>query len=96
MIQQWFPFGQNFWAFRKALRSTGAQSRMLRETKKGKHMEGIVLALFVLKKQFQWPAKTITEPEFKPFNLAALRLPKGGTTRGTNQTRRAALAVSAA
>jgi len=96
MIRQWFPFGQNFWAFRKALRSTGARSRMLRETKKGKHMEGLVLALFVLKKQFQRPARTITEPEFKLFNLAALRLPDDGTTRGTNRTRRPALAVSPA
>jgi hypothetical protein len=70
---------------------------MLRETKKGKIMEGLVFALFVLKKNYQRPAGTIPEPEFMPFNLAALRLPKeNDTIRGTKQTRQPALAVSAA
>ena len=73
---------------------------MLRETKKGKNMEGLVLALFVLKNQYQsqQPARTIPEPEFKRFNLAALRLPKDtvDTTRGVTQNRRPALAVPAA
>jgi hypothetical protein len=73
---------------------------MLRETKKGKNMEGLVLALFVLKNQYQSQrlARNIPEPEFKPFNLAALRLPKDteDTTRGAQQNRRPALAVPAA
>jgi hypothetical protein len=70
---------------------------MLRETKKGKHMEGIVFALFVLKNQYQRQASIIAEPEFKQFNLAALRLPKeDDATRGTKPNRRPALAVSAA
>ncbi|MBV8212449.1 MAG: hypothetical protein JOZ08_04395 [Verrucomicrobia bacterium] len=60
-------------------------------------MEGLVFALFVLKKSYQRPARTIPEPEFKPFNLAALRLPKeNDTTRGTKQAQQPALAVSAA
>jgi hypothetical protein len=60
-------------------------------------MEGLVFALFVLKKNYQRPAGTIPEPEFKPFNLAALRLPtENDTTRGAKQTRQPALAVSAA
>jgi hypothetical protein len=70
---------------------------MLRETKKGKSMEGLVFALFVIKKNYQRPAGTIPEPQFKPFNLAALRLPKDNDTiRGTKQTGQPALAVSAA
>jgi hypothetical protein len=60
-------------------------------------MEGLVFALFVLKNRYQRPARTIAEPEFKPFNLGALRLPKeDDTTRGTKQTRQPAFAVSAA
>ena len=60
-------------------------------------MEGLVFALFVIKKNYQRPAGTIPEPEFKPFNLSALRLPKGNDTiRGTKQNRQPALAVSAA
>ena len=59
-------------------------------------MEGLVFALFVLKKNYQRPAGIIPEPEFEPFNLAALRLPKEDTIRGTKQTRQPALAVSAA
>jgi hypothetical protein len=60
-------------------------------------MEGLVFALFVIKKNYQRPAGTIPEPEFKPFNLAALRLPKGNDTiRGTKQNRQPALAASAA
>jgi hypothetical protein len=70
---------------------------MLRETKKGKNMEGLVFALFVLKKNYERPAGAIAEPEFKPFNLAALRLPReNDTIRGTKQTRQPALAASAA
>jgi hypothetical protein len=60
-------------------------------------MEGLVFALFVIKKNYQRPARTIPEPEFKPFNLAALRLPKeNDTMRGTKQNRQPALAGSAA
>ena len=60
-------------------------------------MEVLVFALFVIKKNYQRPAGTIPEPEFEPFNLAALRLPKANDTiRGTKQTRKPALAVSAA
>ena len=62
-------------------------------------MEGLVIASFVLKNQYQSQrlARNIPEPEFKPFNLAALRLPKDAdTTRGTTPNRRSALAVSAA
>jgi hypothetical protein len=60
-------------------------------------MEGLVFALFVIKKNYQRPARTIPEPEFKPFNLAALRLPKeNDTMRGTKQDRQPALAASAA
>ena len=60
-------------------------------------MEGLVFALFVIKKNYQRPAGTIPEPEFKPFNLAALRLPKeDDKTRGTKQTGQPAFAVSAA
>jgi hypothetical protein len=60
-------------------------------------MEGLVLALFVLKNGYRLPARNIPEPEFQPFNLTALRLPKeNDTTRGTKQTRQPALAVSAA
>ena len=60
-------------------------------------MEGLVFALFVIKKNYQRPATTIPEPEFKPFNLAALRLPKeNDTMRGTKQNRQPALAGSAA
>jgi hypothetical protein len=60
-------------------------------------MEGLVFALFVIKKNYQRPARTIPEPEFKPFNLAALRLPKeNDTMRGTKQNRQPALAASAA
>jgi hypothetical protein len=60
-------------------------------------MEGLVFALFVLKKNYERPTSTIAEPEFKPFNLAALRLPReNDATRGTKQTRQPALAVSAA
>jgi hypothetical protein len=59
-------------------------------------MEGLVFALFVIKKNYQRPARTIPEPEFKPFNLAALRLPKeNDTMRGTKQNRQPALAASA-
>jgi len=60
-------------------------------------MEGLLFALFVLKNNYQRPAGTIAEPEFKPFNLAALRLPKeNDTIRGAKQARQSALAVSAA
>jgi hypothetical protein len=60
-------------------------------------MEGLVFALFIIKKNYQRPAGIIPEPEFKQFNLAALRLPKeDDSTRGTKQTRKPALAVSAA
>ena len=62
-------------------------------------MEELVLALFVLKNQYQSQrsARNIAEPEFKPFNLAALRLPKDAdTTRGATPNRRRALAVPAA
>ena len=60
-------------------------------------MEGLVFALFVLKNRYQRPAKALPEPEFQPFNLAALRLPKeDDKTRGTKQTRQPAFAVSAA
>jgi len=59
-------------------------------------MEGLVFALFVIKKNYQRPVGIIPEPDFKPFNLAALRLPKENDIRGTNQTRQPALAVSAA
>jgi hypothetical protein len=70
---------------------------MLRETKKGKKMEGLVFALFVLKNNYQRPARNIAEPEFQSFNLAALRLPKDDdTTRSQEQTRQPAFAVSAA
>jgi hypothetical protein len=70
---------------------------MLRETKKGKNMEGLVFALFVLKNNYQQPVRNIPEPQFQPFNLAALRLPKEDeTNRGTKQTRQPAFAVSAA
>jgi hypothetical protein len=58
-------------------------------------MEGLVIALFVLKNQYQRPTKPIPEPEFQPFNLAALRLPKDtdDTTQGAKPKRRTALAV---
>jgi hypothetical protein len=71
---------------------------MLRETKKGKNMEGLVFALCVLKNQYQRPARDIPEPEFEPFDLAALRLPKDteNTARGAKANRQPALAVSAA
>jgi hypothetical protein len=70
---------------------------MLRETKKGKNMEGLVFALFVLKNNYQRPARNIPEPQFQPFNLAALRLLKeDDKTLGTKQTRQPAFAVSAA
>jgi hypothetical protein len=70
---------------------------MLRETKKGNNMEGLVFALFVLKNSYKRPATDIPEPEFQPFNLSALRLPKeDDKSRGTKQTRQAAFAVSAA
>ena len=70
---------------------------MLRETKKGKNIEGLVFALFVLKKNYQRPAGIVPEPEFQPFNLAALRLPKDeDTTRGAKPTGKPALAVPAA
>jgi hypothetical protein len=60
-------------------------------------MEGLVFALFVLKNNYQRPARNIPEPKFEQFNLAALRLPKDDDkTRGTKQTRQPALAVSAA
>jgi hypothetical protein len=60
-------------------------------------MEGLVFALFVIKKSYQRAAGTIPEPEFKPFNLAALRLPKqNDSIRGAKQTRQPALVVSAA
>ena len=60
-------------------------------------MEGLVFALFVLKKTYQQPARTVPEPEFLRFNLSALRLPKeNDRTRATKQTRQPALAVSAA
>jgi hypothetical protein len=61
-------------------------------------MEGIVFALFVLKNGYHRPARNIPEPEFQPFNLAALRLPKDtdDVTRGTKANRQPALAVSAA
>jgi hypothetical protein len=60
-------------------------------------MEGLVFALSVLKNQYQRPARTIPEPEFQPFNFAALRLPKDqDPTRGAKPTRKPALAVSAA
>jgi hypothetical protein len=60
-------------------------------------MEGLVFALFVLKKNYQRPVGIIPEPKFEPFNLAVLRLPKeNDTIRGTKQTRKPALAVSAA
>ena len=59
-------------------------------------MEGLVLALVVLKNQYQRPARTIPEPEFQPFNLAALKLPKDtdDTTRGAEPKRRTALAAT--
>jgi len=60
-------------------------------------MEGLVFALFVLKNNYQRPARNIPEPKFEQFNLAALRLPKeDDKTRCTKQTRQPALAVSAA
>ena len=60
-------------------------------------MEGLVFALSVLKNQYQRPARIIPEPEFQPFNFAALRLPKDqDPTRGAKPTRKPALAVSAA
>jgi hypothetical protein len=61
-------------------------------------MEGLAFALFVLKKHYQRPARTIPEPEFQPFNLVALRLPKDtdDTTRGAKPKRRTAWAVPAA
>jgi hypothetical protein len=70
---------------------------MLRETKKGKNMEGLVFALFVLKNNYQRATRNIPEPEFQPFNLGALRLPReNDKTRGNKQTRQPALAASAA
>jgi hypothetical protein len=60
-------------------------------------MEGLVFALFVLKKNYQRPAGIVPEPKFEPFNLSVLRLPKqNDTIRGTKQNRQPALAVSAA
>ena len=60
-------------------------------------MEGLVFALFVLKNNYQPATRSIPEPDFEPFNLAALRLPReNDKTRGTKQTRQPALAVSAA
>ena len=63
-------------------------------------MEGIVIAAFVLKNQYQQqqPARGIPEPEFERFNLAVLRLPKDAevTARGAKQNRQPALAVPAA
>ena len=62
-------------------------------------MEGLVIASFVLKNQYQSQrsARNIAEPEFKPFNLAALRLPKDAErTRDNTPNRRPALAVPAA
>jgi hypothetical protein len=63
-------------------------------------MEGLVIASFVLQNQYQSQrsARNIPEPEFKPFNLAALRLPKDAevTARGAKPNRQPALAVSAA
>jgi hypothetical protein len=61
-------------------------------------MEGLVFALCVLKNQYQRPARNIPEPEFQPFNLAALRLPKdtGNSIRGAKANRQPTLAVSAA
>ena len=38
-------------------------------------MDALVLALFILENQYHHPAGTVPEPEFQPFNLAALRLP---------------------
>ena len=61
-------------------------------------MEGLVYALSVLKKHYQRPARSIPEPEFQPFNLVALRLPKDtdDTARGAKPKRPTALAVPAA
>jgi hypothetical protein len=61
-------------------------------------MEGLVFALCVLKNQYQRPARNIPEPEFQPFNLAALRLPKemNNTSRGAKVSHQPKLAVSGA
>lgn len=48
---------------------------MLRETKKGGNMEGLVLALIALRNEFRRPERPVAEPEFKPFDLSALTRP---------------------
>ena len=62
-------------------------------------MEGIVITAFVLKNRYQQqPATVVPEPEFQPFDLAVLRLPKDAvvTARGAKPNRQPALAVPAA
>jgi hypothetical protein len=48
---------------------------MLRETKKGRNMEGLILAFIALRREFQRPEKPVAEPQFEPFDLNALTLP---------------------
>jgi hypothetical protein len=48
---------------------------MLRETKKGKNMEGLILAFIALRREFQRPEKPVAEPEFEQFDLSALTRP---------------------
>jgi hypothetical protein len=45
---------------------------MLRETKKGRNMEGLILAFIALRREFHRPQKPVAEPKFEPFNLNAL------------------------
>ena len=61
-------------------------------------MEGLVLALVVLQNQYRRPAGSVPEPEFEPFNLGAIRLPKDteDATQGTTPNRRPAAAIPAA
>jgi hypothetical protein len=63
-------------------------------------MEALVIGFFVLKNHYknQEPARVIPEPQFQPFNLAVLRLPREveGTTQGAKANRQSALAVPAA
>jgi hypothetical protein len=61
-------------------------------------MEGLVFALFVLKdlRKSQRQTRVIAEPEFQPFNLAVLRLPRDiqDQSRGNTPNRQPALAAA--
>ena len=58
---------------------------MLRETKKGGIMEGLILALIALRRGFQRPEKLVGEPEFEAFDFSALTLPYRLKHEGSNR-----------